>query len=66
MLAKSKVAEPNIVNGINVDNLTALVEGVRKDTLRLKYSDEETLRLSVEGNLRGTHRNRSRRTSWKV
>src|SRR5262245_36987744 len=31
MLAKTKTAEPNIVNGINVDDLTALIEDVRQD-----------------------------------
>jgi hypothetical protein len=34
MLAKAKTAEPNIVNGINVDDLTALIEGVRHDSAK--------------------------------
>jgi uncharacterized OsmC-like protein len=32
MLDKTKTAEPNIVNGINVDDLTALIDGVRQDS----------------------------------
>jgi hypothetical protein len=31
MLAQTKTAEPKVVNGINVDDLLALIEGVRRD-----------------------------------
>ena len=31
MLAQTKTAEPKVVNGINVDDLFALIEGVRRD-----------------------------------
>jgi len=31
MVAQTKTAEPTVVNGINVDDLFALIEGVRKD-----------------------------------
>ena len=31
MLAQTKTAEPKVVNGINVDDLFALVEDVRRD-----------------------------------
>ena len=30
MVAQTKTAEPNVVNGINVDDLFALIEGVRR------------------------------------
>jgi hypothetical protein len=36
MVAQRKIAEPTIVNGINVDDLFALIEGVRKDAARGK------------------------------
>jgi hypothetical protein len=32
MVAQTKTAEPTVVNGINVDDLFALIEGVRRDT----------------------------------
>ena len=31
MLAQTKTAEPKVVNGINVDDLRALIEGVKRD-----------------------------------
>ena len=31
MLAKTKTAQPAVVNGINVDDVTALIEGVKRD-----------------------------------
>ena len=31
MLAKTETTEPRVVNGINVDDLMALIEGVRRD-----------------------------------
>ena len=34
MLAKTKTAGPNIINGINVDELTALIEGVTMNGTR--------------------------------
>src|SRR5262245_55816894 len=36
MLAKTKTAEPKIVNGINVDDLVALIDGVREDAAKGK------------------------------
>ena len=36
MVAQTKTAEPSIVNGINVDDLFALIEGVRRDTAKGK------------------------------
>ena len=36
MVAQRKIAEPTIVNGINVDDLFALIEGVKKDAARGK------------------------------
>ena len=34
MLAETTTAQPKIVNGINVDNLFALVDGVRLDAAK--------------------------------
>ena len=34
MTAQAKIAEPTVVNGINVDELFALIEGVRSDTAK--------------------------------
>jgi hypothetical protein len=34
MLAKTETTEPKVVNGINVDNLLALIEGVRHDAAK--------------------------------
>jgi uncharacterized OsmC-like protein len=36
MLAQTKAAEPTVVNGINVDDLSALIEGVRRDPAKAK------------------------------
>jgi hypothetical protein len=36
MVAQRKTAEPNIVNGINVDDLFALIDGVRQDAAKGK------------------------------
>jgi hypothetical protein len=34
--AQTKIAEPNIVNGINVDDLFALIDGVKRDVAKGK------------------------------
>ena len=34
MSAQTKTANPNVINGINVDDLFALIEGVRRDTAK--------------------------------
>jgi uncharacterized OsmC-like protein len=34
MVAQAKTTEPNVVNGINVDDLFALIEGVKRDTAK--------------------------------
>ena len=34
MLDKTKTAEPRLVNGINVDDLLALIDGVKRDTAK--------------------------------
>jgi len=34
MLAKTETTEPRVVNGINVDDLMALIEGVRRDVAK--------------------------------
>src|SRR5215468_3175110 len=36
MVAQRKTVEPNIVNGINVDDLFALIDGVRRDAAKGK------------------------------
>ena len=36
MTAQTKTAEPNVVNGINLDDLFALIEGVRRDPAKGK------------------------------
>jgi uncharacterized OsmC-like protein len=36
MLAKTKTAEPKVVNGINVDDLFALIDGVKQDAAKGK------------------------------
>src|SRR5215813_13466088 len=36
MLTQTKIAEPNIVNGINVDDLFALIDGVKRDAAKGK------------------------------
>jgi uncharacterized OsmC-like protein len=38
MSAQTKTAEPTVVNGINVDDLFALIEGVRRDAAKGKTS----------------------------
>src|SRR5207248_220795 len=36
MAAQAKVAGPNVVNGINVDDLFALIDGVKRDATKAK------------------------------
>jgi len=36
MVAQTKIAEPTVVNGINVDDLFALIEGVKRDAAKSK------------------------------
>ena len=36
MVAQAKVAGPNVVNGINVDDLFALIDGVKRDAAKAK------------------------------
>ena len=36
MVAQAKAAGPNVVNGINVDDLFALIDGVKRDAARAK------------------------------
>jgi hypothetical protein len=38
MNANAQTNEPNIVNGLNVDDLFALIEGVRRDTSKAATS----------------------------
>ena len=36
MVAQAKSARPNVVNGINVDDLFALIDGVKRDAAKAK------------------------------
>ena len=36
--AQTKITEPNIVNGINVDDLFALIDGVKRDVAKVKQT----------------------------
>ena len=36
MAAQAKTAEPTVVNGINLDDLFALIEGVKRDAAKAK------------------------------
>jgi hypothetical protein len=36
MVAQAKAAGPNVVNGINVDDLFALIDGVKRDATKAK------------------------------
>ena len=38
MVAQTKLAEPTVVNGINVDDLFGLIEGIRRDAAKGKTS----------------------------
>jgi uncharacterized OsmC-like protein len=57
MLAQTKTAQPNVVNGINVDDLQALIEGVRQDAAKGKthwrvtsaWQGQARSRTQVEG-----------------
>jgi hypothetical protein len=54
MGAQAKIAEPTIVNGINVDDLFALIEGVKRDAAKGKTN------WRVTTSWRGQTRSRSR------
>ena len=57
MVAQPKTAEPNVVNGINLDDLFALIEGVRRDAAKSKtnwrvtttWQGQTRSRAQVEG-----------------
>ena len=57
MVAQTKTAEPTVVNGINVDDLFALIEGVRRDAAKSKtnwrvtttWQGQTRSRAQVEG-----------------
>ena len=57
MVAQPKTTEPNVVNGINVDDLFALIEGVRRDAAKGKtnwrvttvWQGQTRSRAQVEG-----------------
>jgi hypothetical protein len=36
MVAQAKTASPNVVNGIDVDDLFALIDGVKRDAAKAK------------------------------
>jgi uncharacterized OsmC-like protein len=47
MLARTETVEPKVVNGVNVDNLLALIEGVRSDAA--KGNTEWRVKTSWQG-----------------
>jgi uncharacterized OsmC-like protein len=57
MVAQTKTAEPNVVNGIDVDDLFALIDGVRRDAAKGKtnwhattaWQGQTRSRTQVEG-----------------
>ena len=57
MVAQTKIAEPTVVNGINLDNLFALIEGVKRDAAKSKtnwrvtttWQGQTRSRAQVEG-----------------
>jgi len=57
MVAQPKTAEPNVVNGINLDDLFALIDGVRRDAAKSKtnwrvtttWQGQTRSRAQVEG-----------------
>ena len=57
MVGQTKTAEPTVVNGINVDDLFALIEGVRRDAAKSKtnwrvtttWQGQTRSRTQVEG-----------------
>ena len=64
MLAKTKTAEPKVVNGINVDDLFALIDAVKQDSAKgqttwrvtTAWNDQTRSRSQVEGfGLGGKH-----------
>ena len=64
MVAQTKTAEPNVINGINVDDLFALIEGVKRNAATGKTDWRVTTtwqggarsRAQVEGFGIGGHR----------
>ena len=53
MVAQAKAARPNVVNGINVDDLFALIDGVKRDATKAKT------KWHVSTSWRGQTRSRS-------
>jgi uncharacterized OsmC-like protein len=57
MLAQTKTAQPNVVNGINVDDLRTLIDGVRRDAAKGKthwrvtsaWQGQTRTRTQIEG-----------------
>src|SRR6202045_2477917 len=57
MVAQTKIAEPTVVNGINLDDLFALIEGVKRDAAKSKtnwrvtttWQGQTRSRAQVEG-----------------
>ena len=57
MVAQAKAARPNVVNGINVDDLFALIDGIKRDAAKGKtnwrvttsWQGQTRSRAQVEG-----------------
>jgi hypothetical protein len=56
MVAQAMTAEPTVVNGINVDDLFALIEGVRRDAAKGKTN----WRVTTTGRLKRAAERKSR------
>jgi uncharacterized OsmC-like protein len=60
MVAQAKAARPNVVNGINVDDLFALIDGVKRDATKAKTN------WRVSTSWRGQTRSRSQVESFGI
>jgi len=60
MVAQAKAARPNVVNGINVDDLFALIEGVKRDATKAKTN------WHVSTSWRGQTRSRSQVEGFSI
>ncbi len=60
MVAQAKADRPNVVNGINVDDLFALIDGVKRDVTKAKTN------WHVSTSWRGQTRSRSQVESFEI
>ena len=60
MVAQEKITQPTVINGINVDNLLALIEGVRRESAKGKTN------WQVITNWQGQARSRAEIESFEI